>query len=208
MFSRIATLALFLWLTILSAPGVRATETFVAEMEVVFNDAKSMARLWAHPGRLRMSLQAGRIATGMLADYTQGKAWALIPGAHRYQAFPIDSLRATVPYFFRSRPKIRQQGDTQPGHCCRTGRHQIPRCPQASGRTYLFRIVLGRCCLARLSAQVAGRPTGGHGPVAPGRTAGYARRILHSADRLYRTETVACGRSRSGWNEGEKEVRT
>lgn len=100
MFSRLATPALFLLITVLPAPGVRATETFVAEMEVIFNDATSMARVWAQPGRLRMAMQGGRTATGMLADYTQGKAWALMPGAHRYQAFPIDSLRATVPHFF------------------------------------------------------------------------------------------------------------
>ncbi|MBE0598724.1 MAG: hypothetical protein IH614_15815 [Desulfuromonadales bacterium] len=89
-----------LFLAPLSTSASAATPTYVADMEVTYQESISVAQIWARPGLLRMSASGGRAFTGMITDYRQDKAWALAPAAGKYQQFPVSSLRDHVPHFF------------------------------------------------------------------------------------------------------------
>lgn len=101
--------------TLCFSSPILADQIYEADMEVRLPGATSYARIYAKPGFLRMNVKGGRTASGMIAHYRKGMAYALIPSTSEYREFPIESLRDRVPHFFDpalktiSRKKLSQE---------------------------------------------------------------------------------------------------
>lgn len=95
---------------ILAIPEAHAAPTYVADMEVRVQDSISVSRIWARPGLIRMSLASGRVFSDVIADYDQGRAWALAPAAGKYQEFPVTALSSQVPHFFDPALRMEKRG--------------------------------------------------------------------------------------------------
>lgn len=108
--NRFMILLLFLFSALLCAARGHGAPTYVADMEVRSRDATTVARVWARPGLLRMSVAAGRTFSQVLVDYRLGLAWALAPANGTYQEFPVTALGNQVPHFFDPTLSIERLG--------------------------------------------------------------------------------------------------
>lgn len=108
--NRFMALLLFLFSAVLAVSATHAAPTYVADMEVRFQDAISVSRIWARPGLIRMSLASGRVFSDVIADYRRGRAWALAPAAGKYQEFPVTALSSQVPHFFDPALRMEKRG--------------------------------------------------------------------------------------------------
>jgi len=108
--NHLAKLLVFLMFVILPVPVAHAIRTYVADMEVRVHDSISVSRIWARPGLIRMSMSSGRAFSDVIADYDQGRAWALAPMVGKYQEFPVKVLSSQVPHFFDPALRIDKRG--------------------------------------------------------------------------------------------------
>ena len=133
-FAKFLVLLMFI---VLPVPVAHAVLTYVADMEVRVQDSISVSRIWARPGLIRMSVSSGRAFSDVIADYDQGRAWALAPMAGKYQEFPVKVLSSQIPHFFDPALRIDKRGlplrEEIDGH--RAVRYQV-YIEQPGGRKY------------------------------------------------------------------------
>lgn len=83
-------------------------KAYAADVQVRIDNIQTTCRIWTRNGKLRMALPSGQNNSTLLADFFQGKSWALFPALSSYREIETDNLFTSVPRFFDPTLKLKK----------------------------------------------------------------------------------------------------